>query len=207
MSKIQYIFIHHTAVSWKKNPKQWPATDAFHKAKGWGGGGYNYEVAADGEVHQFRKDGAVTAAQYQDNMNDGRAISICLDGNFDNEMPTDLQKIAVEKLLVEKMKLYNIPRENVFCHRKVAPKTCPGSNLPDDIYGYFVRQPSVISEWAKVSMEKALKKGIIKDQSNPQEILSPERHGQIWQNFGFKTKPGAPSLEEMAVILDRAGLL
>jgi N-acetylmuramoyl-L-alanine amidase len=138
MKKPQYIFIHHTAVSYDKNPNQWKATDAYHTSKGWGGGGYNYEVAKDGSVHQFREDGSVTAAQYQQNMNDGRALSICLDGNFDIELPTPEQRKTVADFIQEKMKKYDIPRENIFGHRKVAPKSCPGSKLPDDIYSYFM---------------------------------------------------------------------
>ena len=139
MKTPQYIFIHHTAVSYKKNPNQWPATDAYHRSKGWGGGGYNYEVAADGSIHQFRADGAVTTAQYQDNMNNGQALSICLDGNFDIELPTEAQKKAVAGWLKEKMDKYKIPPANVFCHRKVAQyKSCPGNKMPDNILYYFI---------------------------------------------------------------------
>lgn len=148
MKKPSYIFIHHTAVSYKKNPNQWKATDAYHKEKGWGGGGYNYEVAKDGSIHQFRKDGAVTAAQYQKNMNDGRALSIALDGNFDVELPTEEQKKAVTDWLTEKMKSYGISAENVFCHRAVAHyKSCPGKLLPDDIYHYFVVDQIPEPDW------------------------------------------------------------
>lgn len=138
MNKIQYIFIHHTAVSYQKNPDQWEATDNYHKSKGWGQGGYNYEVAKDGSIHQFREDGSITAAQYQEKMNDGRALSICLDGNFDEELPTEEQKATLAKFLQEKMAAYNIPKENIFGHRHIAPKTCPGKLLPDDLYSYFL---------------------------------------------------------------------
>ena len=56
----QYIFIHHTFVSYTKNADQWRATDNYHREKGWGGGGYNYEVAANGSIHQFRADGTAS---------------------------------------------------------------------------------------------------------------------------------------------------
>lgn len=153
MKKPQYIFIHHTVVSYAKNPDQWKATEAYHKGKGWGTGGYNYEVAANGSIHQFREDGSVTAAQYQQNMNDGRALSICLDGNFDIEEPTSEQKAALKAWLMIKTAQYDIPKENVFCHRKVATyKSCPGKLLPDDILGYFFNTQSMPAqtdlEWA-----------------------------------------------------------
>lgn len=169
--KPQYIFIHHTAVSYEKNPDQWKATDAFHKEKGWGGGGYNYEISKAGSVHQFRKDGAVTAAQYQENMNDGRAISICLDGNFDIELPTPEQKEAVAALLKEKMATFNIPEANIRTHRSVAIgpsgkpyKSCPGNLLPDNIYLFFMPKKDTaqpILQWAQEAIEWASNNGLL----------------------------------------------
>jgi len=129
MNKPQYIFIHHTAVSYTKNPDQAEATDNYHKQQ-WNMisslgfyGGYNYEISAAGKVTQFRVDGEITAAQYQENMNDGRAISIALDGNFDSELPTEAQMLAIKELILAKMEEFNIPIENIKKHRDVAPKT------------------------------------------------------------------------------------
>lgn len=175
MKTPQYICIHHTAVSYKKNPDQWKATDNYHKDKGWGGGGYNYEVAANGSIHQFREDGKVTAAQYQENMNDGRCISICLDGNFDIEEPTDAQKTAVKAFIAEKMAKYGIPKENVFNHRHVAVnangqpyKSCPGDKLPNNIYSYFFpnmpntkSDKSQVLSWASEAVEWASNNGFV----------------------------------------------
>lgn len=194
MKTPQYIFIHHTAVSYTKNPDQWKATDAYHKGKGWGGGGYNYEVAANGSIHQFREDGAVTAAQYQDNMNDGRALSICLDGNFDIEEPTEQQKAAVVKLLKDKMTKYGIPAENVFCHRKVASyKSCPGWKLPNNIYSYFISMPDLKilpSDWAKNKWDWLIAEGIISSDTNPKETASKEWIatvlGRYHEKYGHK---------------------
>lgn len=147
----KYIFVHHTAVSYDKNPDQWRATDNYHKGKGWGKGGYNAEAAKNGSIHEFRADGETTVAQFfaeaapkfpaaeqkkVDFLNKN-ALSICLDGNFDIEEPTQEQCDAVYNWLVDKMKKHGIPRERVFCHRDVSPKSCPGSKLPDDIFGYF----------------------------------------------------------------------
>lgn len=173
MKTPSYIFVHHSAVSWKKNPDQWKATDAYHRSKGWGGGGYNYEVSAKGTIHQFRPDGSVTAAQYQDNMNDGRALSICLDMNGDIELPTPEQKKAVADFLHEKMLIYKIPKENVFCHRKVATyKSCPGILLPNDILSYFLNPEAMdetpkLTEWATPAWEWGIEKGLISKDSEP----------------------------------------
>lgn len=143
MKKPEYIFIHHSAVSYRKNPDQANATNNFHKK--WGlksslgfYGGYNYEIAMNGKITQFRKDGEVTAAQYQNNMNDGRAISICLDGNFDIEDPTPEQYQACQELILKKIAEYGIKPENILPHRAVAHyKSCCGKKLPDNLAFFF----------------------------------------------------------------------
>lgn len=165
MKTPQYICIHHTAYPAQKelvidgevkkpNPDQWKATDAYHKSKGWGGGGYNYEISLAGLIHQFRADGSYTAAQYEPykgiaDTNDGRVLSICLDGHFDYEQPSPAQMDALRTLIKAKMASYNIPSGNVVKHRDIAlnaarkpKKSCPGSKIPDDVYTYFVGLPA-----------------------------------------------------------------
>lgn len=218
MKTPQYIFIHHTAVSLHKNPDQWKATDDYHRKKGWNGGGYNYEVAANGSVHQFRADGTPTAAQYQSlgnvkNLNDGSAISICLDGDFDIEDPTKEQTVAVADLIRQKMEAYSIPKENVFCHRKVALnsnrtpyKSCPGTRLPDDIYSYFCGVD--IPEWGKEAVEACKAGGVIKDWSNPYAVVGNERLEFALEKAGLldpRTHEGKVTLLDLAVVLHRIG--
>lgn len=220
MKTPQYIFIHHTAVSYTKNPDQWKATDAYHKGKGWGGGGYNYEVAADGGLHQFRPDGSQTAAQFQQldakskptyNMNDGRAISICWDGNGDIELPTLLQKAVIAQLIKGKMEAYKIPRSNIFCHRRVAPKTCPGKLLPDNIADYFLG-PEVpkVPEWAECAISNAIASGKMSpDFAASADFNKPLSMGQIqdiFQKVGLFKEEGPVTLARLLVALDRLGI-
>ncbi len=166
----KYIVIHHTAVSYRKNPDQWKATNQYHKDKIWGYkngkpiktpisslgyyGGYNYEIAAKGTIMQFRRDGEETVAQYQKNMNNGQAISICLDGYFDIEEPTPEQYEACKKLIIQKMEAYNIKPENIIPHRDLATlKSCPGTRLPDNLAQYFGIVPIIKKEPASFTLE------------------------------------------------------
>lgn len=209
MKTPQYIFVHHTAVSYKKNAKQWPATDAYHKSKGRGSGGYNYEVAADGEVHMFRADGTVTAAQYQNSMNDGRAISICLDGNFDVEDPTPQQMAAVKQLIQDKMAKYNIPKENIYPHRYVAHyKTCCGSRIPDNIFEYFVgTKPQEVPDWAKNAVANAKTDGVIDDKTDLNKELSvTDIEDLFFKSKVFSQKDGKIPLVRLLVAMDRMGV-
>lgn len=145
--KPSFICIHHSAVSCDKNPNQFVANNEYHRAK-WGFIsslgfylGYNYEISPAGIVQQARADGEPTAAvtqswatkevfpRYTGWMNDGRAIHICLDGNFDIEKPMPAQIYALRDLLKKKCAQYGIPAGNIYFHRNFAPKTCPGRNL------------------------------------------------------------------------------
>lgn len=97
--------IHHSAVSHDRNPDQFDANNKYHKAQ-WNFKsslgfylGYNYEIARSGLKRQARQDGERTAACYQNNMNSGQCIHVCLDGNFDIEKPEPEQIYALRDLL------------------------------------------------------------------------------------------------------------
>jgi len=137
------IQIHHTAVSYDKNPDQFIANNNYHKstnaqyAKTWSAYksslgyylGYNYEIAKNGKLYKAREDGETTAACYQKNMNDGRCIHIALDGNFDIEKPNPPQIYALRDLLQKLVLKYAIKRDNIVFHNMYANKSCPGGNL------------------------------------------------------------------------------
>lgn len=135
MKKPLFIMLHHSAVSYQSNPDQFKANEAYHKAK-WNFKssmgfylGYNYEISKLGKVRQARKDGEQTAACYQNNMNDGRCIHVCMDGNFDTEKPMPNQIYALRDLIKGLMSKYKIPVKNIVLHRNFAQKTCPGVNV------------------------------------------------------------------------------
>jgi len=206
-----YIFGHHTAVSYDKNPDQWEATDRYHRDKGWGGGGYNYEISKMGGIHQFREDGTPTAAQYQQNMNDGRAISIAVDGNFDIELPTDEQCRALYDLVKRKMEQYDIPRENVFPHRKVAGyKSCWGRLLPDDILDYLETRLGV--DTTPPEFKEAIQVSVDEDIANhwdyPNKDITNEELCFIFYRIGWTEKLHEKlSKAEVVHILHKQGAL
>lgn len=129
------IIIHHSGVSWQKNPDQFLANNSYHQRlwhfKSSLGFylGYNYEINKLGLVRQARVNGELTAACYQRGMNDGRAIHICLDGNFEIEQPYLNEIYALRDLLRSLLKRYPIPKENIFFHRQFSNTVCPGKNM------------------------------------------------------------------------------
>ena len=131
-NKPEYIIVHHTAVSYDKNPDQFEATNNYHKSLGWGMIGYHYEIAKNGKLYKGRNENMVGAHTKEESMN-YKSIGICLDGNFDVELPTEEQQDTLKDLIVDIMGRHTIPSQNIFPHRHFATyKSCYGSNLHDD---------------------------------------------------------------------------
>lgn len=139
----KYLIVHHTGGT-DLNPlldtsnHTAEQVDAWHKAKGWDGIGYNWYIEKSGLLKKGR-DEAKTGAHaigYND-----KSIGICLAGNFDATLPTQEQINTLRKLLVEKMAQYGIPKENIVPHRKFATKTCYGRKLSDDWAQKLLTEP------------------------------------------------------------------
>ena len=152
MKTPKWIMIHHTAVSYDKNPDQFKATNNYHFNK-WKFQsslgyyiGYNYEISKSGRVRQARADGEETAACTQHDMNNGICIHIALDGNFDVEKPANNQIYALRDLLRTLSAKYGIPADQVQFHNQYAPKSCPGKNMDLNFVRSLVRQQSLIDK-------------------------------------------------------------
>lgn len=164
--KIKFLMVHHSAVSHQKNPDQFKANNNYHKAK-WHFKsalgyylGYNYEISAKSKVRQARKDGEQTAACYQNQMNDGRCIHICLDGNFNTEKTTPQQIYALRDLLRRLVKKYGIDKNNIIFHKDYAPTACPGSTMDINFIRSLV-SPNAIPEASKPSIDKEIKQKLL----------------------------------------------
>ncbi len=91
--------------------------------------GYHYYIDKLGKVTQGRADtdeGAHTIGR------NSESIGICLAGNFDATLPTEIQKVALAELLKRLSAKYGIPTQNIVPHRFFGPKTCYGNKLADN---------------------------------------------------------------------------
>lgn len=128
------IIVHHSGGT-DKNPmadtSHHTAKDmeAWHLSKGWDGIGYHYVIHKDGAVWAGRPEHYHGAHCKGKNK---QSIGICLSGNFDATDPTQEQKDALVKLMLELVEKYGITREKIYPHRKFANKSCFGARLPDD---------------------------------------------------------------------------
>jgi len=142
---MKYIAIHHSGVSRKNNSNQFWSINAYHKEKfnmksrlGLYGG-YNFLIEPNGDIKQYREVGEETAAQKGHNHD---AISICLTGDFNIEMPTDEQINTLRGKILSLKNSFAIPLSHILPHRELQEnRTCYGNLLADDWAQKLIERP------------------------------------------------------------------
>jgi len=152
--KKTHIIYHHSGVSREVQPNQFWTINNYHKQK-WHFksqlslyGGYTYLIEPNGKIKQYRLE--TETAAHCIGMND-KSVGICLSGHFSKELPTEAQKTALQGLLLELVKKYNIPLTRIVGHRYFAKAECPGRNLSNDW-----AQQLVATEYQKSDNEKEI---------------------------------------------------
>jgi N-acetyl-anhydromuramyl-L-alanine amidase AmpD len=127
------IVIHHTAAV--APVPQFDAINDWHKARGFTLSslgyyvGYHYVIEKDGTVRKAREDNEIGCHAIGANHN---SIGICLVGDFDSDLPTDAQIVALGALIETKQHEHCLPIDAVYPHRHVSTTGCYGKRLPDD---------------------------------------------------------------------------
>lgn len=94
--------------------------------------GYHFVIYGDGQLRQYRQDSEIGAHTKEQSMN-FQSLGICLSGNFDVELPNQIQVDVLKQLLESKTAQFSITPGNIYPHRKFATyKSCYGSRLADD---------------------------------------------------------------------------
>lgn len=144
---IKQYAIHHTAAARGNGSSQLKSVNEYHRTKDWGGGfiqthpsslgwyvGYNYFIDVDGTVTNTRKVGEETIANIGHNCSSDSTcdtISVCLAGDFNQELPTDAQIKSLKALIAEFEATYG--KIHYTFHRLIQPgRTCPGSLFTED---------------------------------------------------------------------------
>ncbi len=159
MNKPKNIIVHHSVTPRDLNKDITESSfNNSHKSRGFPASyfetntwyiGYHYVVYGDGEVRQYRTESTVGAHCKENSMN-YNSIGVCMAGNFDTELPSEAQKAATAKLIEDIQKRYDISDKRVVGHRHYAGyKSCPGSNIPDDIVEYLRADQGHWSDEAK----------------------------------------------------------
>jgi len=99
----------------------------FHvKERGWADVGYHYIIDRAGRIWEGRPikyQGAHVA-----NLNEHN-VGIMLLGNFQKQLPTNVQLAAAQLMVSDVMSKYNVPVHRVYTHQELKPTQCPGRNL------------------------------------------------------------------------------
>lgn len=101
--------------------------------------GYHWLIEKDGTVIQTRKETEVGAHDAGENAD---SLGICLAGNFDIELPSELQIAATTKLLGQIRNRWSIKITRIEPHRWDDETNCPGQLIDDDwlINQYIARE-------------------------------------------------------------------
>jgi N-acetyl-anhydromuramyl-L-alanine amidase AmpD len=120
-NKPTMLVYHHTAAS-ELTPE---SINEDHKEKGWGGIGYHFYIRKDGTIYRGRPEEDAGAHTIGKNY---ESIGICLEGNFQEESPTEEQKNSLVKLSTDMIIKYNI--KDSIGHKSVYQTLCPGEKFP-----------------------------------------------------------------------------
>lgn len=140
-NKIKQILIHHTAVRRTAHPRQFEIVRRYHtQTRRWVDIAYHWFVEPNGDLIKGRDESIIGV--------NGR-LNVCLAGNFEVEEPTKEQIATLERVLDEKRKEFNVPRESVLGHQEISATLCPGRNLMPWIRAYRARPEQVIDNCQK----------------------------------------------------------
>lgn len=122
MKEVEGILLHNSGVSVLQSIE---VIHNYHKNKGWAGIGYHYYVRKDGSVYRGRPENM--AGAHCPGVN-STSIGICAEGNFNEEIMTEVQKQAIIELVKDIKSRYNI--KWIKGHREILATSCPGANFP-----------------------------------------------------------------------------
>lgn len=122
MKEVEEIVLHNSGVSVLQSIE---VIHNYHKNKGWAGIGYHYYVRKDGSVYRGRPENM--AGAHCPGVN-STSIGICAEGNFNEEIMSEVQKQAIIELVKDIKPRYNI--KWIKGHREILATSCPGANFP-----------------------------------------------------------------------------
>lgn len=119
-NKPDKIIVHHAASRGK-------SVEEIHKAhieNGWTGIGYHYYIRSDGSIFSGRDENIMGAHAKDNNKN---TLGVCVEGNFEDEIISDLQYNSLIKVIGYLSLKY--PIDDILGHRDVKNTLCPGKNI------------------------------------------------------------------------------
>ncbi len=128
--QITAVTIHHTAVVLTDNrdaPDRFRQHEAYHRSQGWPDIAYHMLIDRAGNVYEGRPLWAIgdTFTNYDPT---GHFLPV-LEGDFDNQSPSDAQLEALSTVTAWALNHYGLTMSVVAGHRDLAATSCPGDHL------------------------------------------------------------------------------
>lgn len=99
----------------------------FHmKDRGWGDVGYHFIIDRAGRIWEARPLKYQGAHVHDENEHN---VGIMLLGNFEKQLPSNVQLASAQTMTSFIMEQYNVPVHRVYTHQELKPTRCPGRNL------------------------------------------------------------------------------
>lgn len=215
----EYIVVHHTGT--KKGTIK-GVLDGLYRRPDYAS--CHYCVDTNGDVYKIGNDTDIlwhAGVSSWGNKTDMNKYSIGIevigpmsDGGF-----TDEQRLSVKLLIRDLCAAHSIPQKNVLRHKDIAPgrKVDIADTFWNEVVGswdewtkqIFVDEEKIpeVSTEAKSSWDKAVKKGMVSDKSNPHDIPNNEQFQWLFHNVGVMSAPkdAKKMLQWFIVSLDRLG--
>lgn len=156
------IIVHHTASSRDRTTiaeiNKWHKDRGFTKSETDLYVGYHYVITGNGVVENTRRWYEVGCHTIGENTT---SIGIALTGNFDIELPSFAQEIALGRLLCTLMSKHGIPIISIYPHRKFSDTHCPGTRLSNDwaqriALGAEISRIKKLLQWLTIQLSKKL---------------------------------------------------
>ncbi len=141
--KIRLLVVHHTAMTVGTDARspveRVRALYAYHaNSRGWGDIGYHYLIDETGQIYEGKAGGPFVVGGHAYCNNTG-TIGVAMLGNFEIEKPSQVQMQALQSLLVDLAKRYDIALDrDVRFHGKIMPPIVGHRDLlSTDCPGYY----------------------------------------------------------------------
>jgi hypothetical protein len=132
MRSVTRITVHHDAMistgirSRADAASRLEAIRRAHVGRDWADIGYHFVIDPLGNVWEGRPI-ALQGAHVKDH-NEGN-LGVMVMGNFDAQAPSPMALEALERFLVERMRVHRVSARAVHTHRELGPTQCPGTSL------------------------------------------------------------------------------
>lgn len=122
-NKPEKIIVHHAATTEMDLEK----IHSLHIEEGYSGIGYHYYIKKDGIIYKGRDEEMQGAHAINEN---NKSIGICLEGNYEEEMPSENQIDSLINLSSSLIVKYNM--KDIIRHGDCNNTLCPGKNINMD---------------------------------------------------------------------------